>query len=251
MTQAPASPGTRILIVDDEPLARQRLRDLIVEIGSNCTVVGETGNGRDAIALAQQLAANVVLLDIAMPVMDGLEAARHLAALEPSPAIIFCTAYDEHALAAFDAAAVDYLLKPVRPQRLREALERARRLAVGEARALAPATRARSHLAARLRGALRLIPVHEVHYLHAEEKYVVVHHEHGEDLIEDSLKSLEEEFAERFVRIHRSCLVACDDVARLERAADGNTHVVLRSSGEPLEVSRRCLAAVRQRLKNV
>lgn len=240
----------RVLIVDDEPLARQRLRDLLGEI-ADVEIVGDAGNGRDAITRAQRPGVDVVLLDIAMPVMDGLEAARHLATLAHPPAIVFCTAYDEHALAAFDAAAVDYLLKPVRPQRLREALGRARRVAAADARALAPTTRARTHLAARLRGALRLIPLHEVRYLHAEEKYVIVHHAHGEDLIEDSLKSLEEEFGERFVRIHRSCLVACDAVARLERSAVGNTQVVLRDGGVELEVSRRCIAALRERLKHV
>jgi two-component system response regulator AlgR len=249
MTAAPGLPPMKVLIVDDEPLARQRLRDLLTELGEG-RVVGEAGNGRDAIAQAQESGADVVLLDIAMPVMDGLEAARHLAALEHPPAVVFCTAYEDHALAAFEAAAVDYLLKPVRPQRLHEALARARRIAAAEVRALAPTARARTHLAARLRGALRLIPLHEVRYLQAEEKYVVVHHAHGEDLIEDSLKSLEEEFAARFVRIHRSCLVACDEVARVERNADGNTQVVLRG-GASLEVSRRCTAALRERLKHV
>lgn len=239
----------RIVIVDDEPLARQRMRDLLAELGE-AQVVGEAGNGRDAIACVQQLAADVVLLDISMPVMDGLEAARHLAVLANPPAVVFCTAYEDHALAAFEAAAVDYLLKPVRLQRLREALGRARRVAAAEARSLASTARARTHLAARLRGALRLIPLHEVRYLHAEEKYVIVHHAHGEDLIEDSLKSLEEEFGERFVRIHRSCLVACDAVARVERSAVGNTQVVLRDGGAELEVSRRCVAALRERLKH-
>ncbi|KFN46651.1 LytR/AlgR family response regulator transcription factor [Arenimonas metalli] len=243
----------KLLLVDDEPLARQRLAALLREIGGQ-EVVGEAGNGREAVEMAEALGAECVLMDIAMPVMDGLEAAHHLAGLPAPPAVVFCTAFDQHALAAFEAAAVDYLVKPVRRERLAEALERARRqLAAREpTRQLPPdAERRRSHLSARLRGSLRLIPVEDIHYLQAEEKYVVVHHARGEDLIEESLKSLEAEFADRFLRIHRNCLVANDEFAELRRSPDGQVHAILRNSKTPLEVSRRCLPLLRERLKHL
>jgi two-component system response regulator AlgR len=244
----------KLLLVDDEPLARQRLAGLVAELGGH-EIAGEAGNGRDAVELAEDLAPDVVLLDIQMPVMDGLEAARHLAGKPHPPAVIFCTAYDQHALAAFEAAAVDYLVKPVRLERLAEALERARRQRSAAPAPPLPETvhqgRRRSHLSARLRGSLRLIPIDEIRYLQAEEKYVVVHHSRGEDLIEESLKSLESEFADRFIRIHRNCLVASEEFAELRRDADGQVHAVLRSGGNPLEVSRRCLPVLRERLKHL
>lgn len=242
-----------VLIVDDEPLARQRLQDLLADL-PNVRVVGEVGDGRQAVDACAQLCPDVVLLDIAMPVMDGLEAARHLASDPTSPAVVFCTAYDEHALAAFEARAIDYLLKPVRAERLAAALERAR--ALGRARAnerlqALPKTQARTHLCARLRGSLRLIPVADVVYLQAEEKYVVVHHLGGQDLIEDSLKALEQEFPERFLRIHRNCLVARSELRELRRGNDGQVHALLKRSADALEISRRCLPQIRQLLKHL
>jgi two-component system response regulator AlgR len=241
----------RILIADDEPLARQRLRDLLAEIGGH-EMIGEAANGREAIELVDALSPDAVLLDIQMPVLDGLEAARHLSGFDPAPAVVFCTAYDEHALAAFEARAVDYLVKPIRRERLVEALERARRYSGERAAALAeilPQAQKRTHLCARLRGSLRLVPLEDVHYLQAEEKYVVVHHARGTDLIEDSLKALELEFGDRFLRIHRNCLIARDALQELRRDAEGRVHVKLRQVEEPLEVSRRCLPQLRQRVR--
>jgi two-component system response regulator AlgR len=244
----------KVLIADDELPARQRLVAMLAGV-DGCEVAGEAGNGREAVEKAEALGVDAVLLDIAMPVMDGLEAARHLARLEPRPGVIFCTAYDEHALAAFEAAAVDYLVKPVRLERLVEAIERARRsrFAVApESAAIVPlAHRQRSHLAARMRGSLRLIPIEDVHYLQAEEKYVLVHHSRGEDLIEESLKSLEHEFADRFQRIHRNCLVANDEFLELKRLPDGQVQAILRHGKLPLEVSRRCVPMLRDRLKHL
>ena len=243
----------KILIVDDELPARQRLAAMLAEF-DEVVVSGEAGNGREAVEKAAALAVDAVLLDIAMPVMDGMEAAQHMAQLEPRPAVIFCTAYDEHALAAFEAAAVDYLVKPVRRERLFEALERARRArrnAAPDQLPLSVAQRQRSHLAARMRGNLRLIPIDDVHYLQAEEKYVLVHHARGEDLIEESLKSLELEFADRFQRIHRNCLVANDEFLELRRLGDGQVQAILRHGKLPLEVSRRCVPSLRERLKHL
>jgi two-component system, LytTR family, response regulator AlgR len=242
----------KVLIVDDEVLARERLAAMLSAF-PDCEIVGDAGNGREAVEKAVALKADTLLLDIAMPLMDGLEAAHHLALLQPPPAVIFCTAYDEHALAAFEAAAVDYLVKPVRQERLAAALERARRQRAGASPSptLPPPERQRSHLSARLRGSLRLIPIEDVFYLQAEEKYVVVHHARGEDLIEESLKSLETEFADRFVRIHRNCLVANDEFLELRRLADGQVQAVLRHGKAPLEVSRRCVPGLRERLKHL
>jgi two-component system response regulator AlgR len=243
----------KLLLVDDEPLARQRMATLLRELGGH-EVAGEAGNGREAVEMAESLGVDVVLMDIAMPVMDGLEAAQHLAGLSAPPAVVFCTAFDQHALAAFEAAAVDYLVKPVRAERLAEALERARRHRGSQQPSnLPPAAgeRRRSHLSARLRGSLRLIPVEDIQYLQAEEKYVVVHHARGEDLIEESLKSLELEFNDQFIRIHRNCLVACAEFAELRRSVDGQVHAILRHGKAPLEVSRRCLPLLRERLKHL
>ena len=243
----------KVLIADDEPLARERLRALLAE-HADVTVVGEAGNGREALDAIASLQPDLLLLDIAMPVMDGLEAAHHLALLDEPPALVFCTAYDEHALSAFEAAAVDYLVKPVRIERLAAALERARRyVAARPASRLPdlPRTRPRTHLSARLRGSLRLIPIGEIAYLQADEKYVSVHHAHGEDLIEESLKSLESEFGERFMRIHRNCLIAAAALTELRRNPDGQAHVMLRGVATPLEVSRRCLPLLRDRLRHL
>ncbi len=241
----------KIVIADDEPLARDRLRALLSE-HADVQVVGEAGNGLEAIEQVQALSPDVLLLDISMPAMDGLEAARHINGLDAPPAIIFCTAFDEHALQAFETAAVDYLLKPVRGERLGEALERARRLqpSRGQMSEIAQG-KARTHLSARLRGSLRLIRIEDVAYLQADEKYVTVHHVKGEDLIEESLKSLEAEFGARFLRIHRNCLVAADALAELRRTPDGQTHVLLRDVPTPLEVSRRCLPLLREQLKTL
>jgi len=241
----------KVVIADDEPLARERLRELLSE-QSGVDLVAEADNGLAALQACAEHRPDLVLLDIAMPGVDGLEAARHLAAFEPRPAVVFCTAYDVHALSAFEAAAIDYLMKPIRPERLAAAIERARTFVAGrETAAPAPNRQARTHLCARLRGSLRLIPIEEVHYLQAEEKYVVVHHVRGEDLIEESLKSLEEEFGNRFVRIHRNCLVARHELVELKRVGDGHVQAILRHGKAPLEVSRRCVAGLRETVKHL
>lgn len=238
----------KVVIADDEPLARDRLRVLVEEQGGT-RVVAVAGDGEQALRACAEHHPDVVLLDISMPGMDGLETARHLAATEPRPAVIFCTAFDAHALSAFEAEAIDYLVKPVRPERLAAALERVRRLAA--VRTNGAGRSRRTHLCARLRGSLRLIPIDDIHYLQAEEKYVVVHHARGEDLIEESLKSLEEEFGDRFVRIHRNCLVARHELIELKRSPDGHVQAVLRHGRQPLEVSRRCVSSLKERLAHL
>jgi two-component system response regulator AlgR len=242
----------KVILVDDEPLARDRLRQLLAD-APDVDIVAEAGDGLAALHACAEHDPDLVLLDIAMPGIDGLEVARHLAAFEPRPAVVFCTAFDAHALSAFDAQALDYLVKPVRIERLAAALDRVRTFAAGraqagEARDGQPRRGQRTHLCARLGGSLRLVPVEDVHYLQAEEKYVVVHHARGHDLIEESLKSLEEEFGERFVRIHRNCLVARHELLELRRIGEGHVQAVLRHGEHPLEVSRRCLPQLRSQV---
>lgn len=241
----------RVLIVDDEPLARARLRALL-SAQPGVEVLGEAGDGEAALAVCAESAPDLVLLDIRMPGIDGLETARRLGMRRPCPAIVFCTAFDAHALSAFEAQALDYLVKPVRGERLAEALEKVRIFLAGrqhQQEAALPRGQPRSQLCARLRGSIRLIPVEDIRYLQAEEKYVVVHHTRGIDLIEESLKSLETEFGERFVRIHRNCLVARDQIVELRRTPDGAVQAVLRDITQPLDVSRRCLTQLRESLR--
>lgn len=242
----------KVLIVDDELPARQRLR-LLVEEGVGHAVVGEAANGHEALASVQELKPDVVLLDIRMPGMSGIETARHLDELDDAPAVIFTTAYDEYAVEAFDARAIGYLLKPVRRERLTKALEHAGRLnrralesLTGDGGAAEP----RQHVCARVGHELKLIPIDEVLYFQADQKYVRVRHPQGDNLIDDSLISLEREFGDRFVRIHRSALVALAYIDALEKTTDGHTLVRLRGDDEDshLPISRRHLATVRRRL---
>ncbi len=243
----------KALIVDDEPLARERLAALIGAI-AGVEVAGEAGNGVEALEAAARLKPDVVLLDIRMPVMDGLEVARHLDAMEAPPAVIFCTAYQDHALAAFEANAVDYLVKPIRAERLGAALAKAQRLGGTILRKVensAEPGRRRSHLCARVRGSLVLVAVGDIDYLLAEDKYVVVHHARGEVLIEEPLTQLEEEFGDRFVRIHRNCLVALAKLSGLDRAPDGRVLARIAGANVPLEVSRRNLPALRKLVRSL
>lgn len=241
----------RVVIVDDEPPARDRLRGLLEEI-DGCECAGEAGNGQDAIALVTRVTPDVVLMDIRMPGMDGVEAARHLGSLDQPPAIIFTTAYDEYALRAFETQAAGYLLKPVRREKLTEALARAARLTRPQLAAIAATTEARrrTHLSVRVRNELRLIPVEDVLYFLADQKYVTVRHRGGEELIEESLKALEEEFAPDFVRIHRNTLVAIRHMASIDRADDGQYSVRLRDVPDALQVSRRLASELLKRFRS-
>ena len=240
----------KILIVDDEAPARQRLSALLAEV-DGAEVVGEAADGRSALALAERLGPDVLLLDIRMPVMDGLETARHLARLARPPAVIFTTAYSDYALDAFEAQAVDYLVKPVRRERLERALAGTHRLTRAQLAALESARgpRARTHISARVKGDIRLVPVDEVLYLQADHKYVTVGWPGGEVLIDESLKMLEQEFGERFLRVHRNALVAADRVWKLEKDAAGRCRVHLRGTERTFPVSRRHLPGVRRRLR--
>lgn len=247
----------KILIVDDEAPARDRLSRLLADSDEH-EVVGEAGNGEQALDIAGNTTPDVVLLDIRMPGMNGIETAHHFNALESPPAIIFTTAYDEYAIEAFDTRAVGYVLKPVRRERLDRALENAARLSnvtLSEVAKRSGISDRRKHICARMQDELKLIPVRDVYYFHADQKYVRVKHHNGEDLIDDSLKRLEQEFGDEFVRIHRSALVAVRQIDSLRKTSDGQTIVTLRdgSQGEndSLIISRRHLADVRRRIKEI
>ncbi len=246
------SAALNVLIVDDELPARERLQRLVSEV-PGCAVAGVCANGADALALVRKLDPAIVLLDIRMPGMTGIEVARHLGALETPPAIVFTTAYDEYALEAFEAQAVGYLLKPVRRERLEEALKHASRLSASQLHRLSTPKQplaARQHVAVRVRDELKLIPVKSIRYFEADQKYVTVRHTGGEDLLDEPLKQLEEEFARDFARAHRSVLVAIAHVEALERVGEDNYVLRLRGEPEPLAVSRRQVAELRRRLQN-
>lgn len=241
----------KILIVDDEPLARSRVKSLLAELDAG-EVVAEAGNGQKALEQCQQHQPDVVFLDIRMPGMDGMEAAQHLAKLENPPAVIFTTAYDDYALQAFDASAIDYLLKPIRKERLGHALQKIHRLTTAQKEVLEDLQQETpSHISARVQGSLRLVAVSDVYYFHAEHKYITVHYTEGEVLIEDSLKALEEKFAGQFIRIHRNALVARDQLAELRRCPDGHFRLQLKDVDVQLDVSRRHLPSVRKLMKSI
>lgn len=235
----------RVLIVDDEAPARHRLRDLLADIASDLTteVVGEAANGIEALEILAHCAADVALVDIRMPSMDGIALAQHLAARTEAPVVIFVTAYDQYAVRAFELNAIDYLLKPVRAQRLLAALRKHPNPQAMQTvlRELSP--QGRTHLHSSERGRILLIAVDTILFLRAEHKYVTAQTKERDYLLEESLSHLEEELGERFIRIHRNCLVARTAVIGVERTAseDGETHwvVLLRDHSEKLAVSRR------------
>jgi len=233
----------RVFIADDEAPARDRLRELLGDIAGEVQtdVVGEATNGLEAIERVPSSGAEVLLLDIQMPGMGGLEVARHLATLEKSPAVVFVTAHDRHAVEAFDLNALDYLLKPVRAERLAAALRKA---SVPEKASLANAANApREYLSVAERHRIALVPVRDILFLRAEQKYVTVRTREREHLIEESLVALERELADRFVRIHRNCLVARAAIRGFERSAEDadepGWQIVLDGIAERLPVSRR------------
>lgn len=242
----------RLFIADDEEPARERLKELLADIAAELPtrVVGEAKNGLEALERAPGSGAQVLLLDIEMPGLGGLELARHLARLEDAPAVVFVTAHDRHAVEAFELNAIDYVMKPVRAARLAAALKKAQAAGAPSPEKLARADpRAREYLSVTERNRIVLVPVRDIVYLKAELKYVTLRTREREHLVEESLIALEREFAQRFVRIHRNCLVAKSAVRGFERAAAGEEEahwlVVLEGVPEKLPVSRRQWGVVR------
>ena len=238
-----------ILIADDETPARNRMRDLLSDI-EDVTIVAEAKNGKEAIDLALQTKPDLMLLDIRMPVMDGIEAAQHAQKIEPKPHIIFTTAFDAYAIKAFDLNAIDYLLKPIRLERLQTAINKAHALKPAQTEALKPLQKTRTHLSIHERGRVLLVPIETIIYLRAELKYITVRTAEREYLIEESLTYLEAEFGERFIRLHRNCLVAPPFIAgyekRLNQDNEAQWIALLKGINETITISRRQQYLVRQ-----
>jgi two-component system response regulator AlgR len=241
----------RVLIVDDEAPARERLASLIAESGQ-AEVVGQAANGEEALRMVGELAPDVVLLDVRMPGIDGLEVARHLADLPEPPAVVFTTAFDEYALQAFDAQAIAYLLKPIRREKLEAAIGQAGRLTrpqLAQAAAVARFAPRRTHVAVKQRDGTRLVPLAQVLYFLADQKYVTMRHTGGEDLLEESLRSLEDDLGAAFVRVHRNALVSVQHLAAIDREGEGQYFVKLHGCTERIAVSRRMASDLRERFR--
>lgn len=247
----------RVLIVDDEALARRRLRDVINDnaVALPVNIVGEAANGKEALQQLHKMQAQVLLLDIRMPEMDGIEFAQHVQKLPEPPAIIFTTAFDNYAIQAFEVNAIDYLLKPIRAERLAAALKKAHALSPAGLHALQHLSpRAPANLSVVERGKILLIPVNQIIYLKAELKYITIKTREREYLLEESLTKLEQEYEMRFVRIHRNCLVAREFIMGLEKVDGGPENaesqsgwvVLLKGLDEKLAISRRQLHLVKE-----
>jgi two-component system response regulator AlgR len=241
----------RVLIVDDETLARSRVRALLSDCGAPAAVAaGEAANAAQAMELLMRQPFDVVLLDIHMPGADGLDLARAMRELEQPPAVVFVTAYAEHAVAAFELEAVDYLTKPVRLERLQTALQKVERLL--QVRGAAPAPTPAETLLIHDRGRTERVPIAEVLYFKAELKYVTVRTSNRSYILDTSLSELEERHAVEFLRVHRNALVARRALRALERHDDPEEGegwaVRLNGIDEVLAVSRRQLGAVREAL---
>lgn len=243
-----------ILICDDEPLAVERLSRLVTQLGHQ--VVATAHHGKEALTLVQQYEPDVILLDIQMPEMDGLTCAQHLSQLNPMPAIVFCTAYDEHALTAIQAQAKGYLLKPIVKSELENTLNNLTKLTQAqmsniEQKENMEEKHQRQQIAAKTYRGLELIPIENVYYFLADQKYVTVRHKNGSVLIDETLKDLEREFSHKFIRIHRNALIALDYLDGLELVASGQYQVRCRELEEKLAVSRRHLPLLRERMQNI
>jgi len=239
-----------VLIVDDEQLARQRLRKLLAS-NTAYQVIGEAITGEDALRKTQASQPDVVLMDIRMPGMDGIEAASYINRLDKPPAIIFTTAYGEHALKAFETHAIDYLLKPIKQSRLEAALEAAKRMNKAQLSKLRQdeTDGARQKICVKSRGSLELIPIEDVIYFKADQKYVTLRTAEQEYLIEEPLKSLEQEFYFLFIRIHRNALVSQQKLHGLTKNNDGHACLNFTDISDLLEISRRHLPLIRKKLK--
>ena len=235
-----------VLIVDDEQPARDRLRRLL-EPMTDFAAAGEARNGAEALERIRELTPDIVLLDISMPGMDGMALAHVLQDSGAAPAIVFCTAYQDQALHAFEVEAVDYVVKPVRAERLEKALEKAVRFLGAESQAEEETHFLRSTVG----GKVVLTPIARVICLMAEDKYTTVIHEKGSTVVDESLTELENCYPAYFFRVHRNALISRKHLRGLERTPDGHTHVMLSGTERKPEVSRRNVSALRKLLSEI
>ncbi|MEH6357969.1 MAG: LytTR family DNA-binding domain-containing protein [Pseudomonadales bacterium] len=245
----------RVIVVDDEPLARGRLKRML-EPEMDYQVVAEAENGEQAIAQVVKYAPDIILMDIRMPGIDGLQAAQQLAQQDNPPAIIFCTAYDEYAINAFDVQAVGYVLKPVRKPALLEALARAQKLSRVQVNALLPKQQAspsiqREHISITTPAGLELLALQDISHFRADQKYVMAYCDGRERIVDEPLKELEMEFAKTLLRIHRNCLVSVSYIEAIQRTKTGQSQLQLRNVDEPQDVSRRHLAQLKEVMKRI
>ena len=245
----------KVVVCDDEQLARDRLVRLLEKI-EGCEVVAEAANGLEVLEKARSAEPDVVLLDIQMPGMDGLEAAEHITKLKHPPAVIFCTAYDEYAVRAFEVHAIGYLMKPVRLEDLEKAIAKAGRVNRVQLRALEDdmhqddsANKARTHISAKTHRGIELIPIEDIRFFKADQKYVSVRYGDGEVLVDETLKEFENELGARFVRVHRNALVAVGYIEGLEMVSAGHHEIRLKGIDDRIQVSRRHLAGLRKLLQ--
>ncbi len=240
-----------VLIVDDEKLARERLLRLIAGM-PDYTCVGEAENGEQALQRVQALNPDIVILDVRMPVMDGMAVAKQLSRQECPPAVIFCTAYDEYAIKAFQVSATGYLLKPVRHDDLAAALAKASQVNQLQVRQLEAAqTEDGEVFVANTWQGQELIPFDNIYYFRADQKYLTIYHKHGETLSDQTLKELEQIWGERVLRVHRNTLINAKHIEALSKSADGKYFVRIRRTHEKLPVSRRLVSEVKTFLERL
>ncbi len=228
----------RLLIVDDEAPARSRMARLL-QAFADVDVVGQARDGHEALQMVASLRPDALLLDVQMPGPDGLAVAASLA--EPAPAVVFVTAYDHYAAQAFDTEAVDYLLKPVEPERLARAMERLRARLQAPGRTVAPVPP--SQLLIADLGRVLVVSVADIGWLEAADNYVVVHHAQGAPLMRRTLAGLLADLGPGFVRTHRGAAVALAHVAQVQRLPKGDAAVLLRG-GARVPCSRQYRAAL-------
>ena len=239
-----------VLIADDEPLARERISRLVDNL-PGYHVCGEASDGEEVLTRIAELNPDLLLLDIRMPGMDGMEAAERIARLDTPPALIFCTAYDHYAIQAFDVHAVAYLLKPVRKEALADALSRAGRVNRVQLQSLGQRQdEDDEQLAVKTHRGTELIDLAAITHCEADHKYVTLHHSRGETVTDFTLKELESSYPQHFLRIHRQTLVNTRYIQGLIRHRDGQHAVDLTDNQGQLPVSRRHTAQVRQWLED-
>lgn len=235
------------IVADDEPLARSRMQRLLARI-DGLQLLGTAENGEEALQLAKEVAPDIVFLDIQMPIMDGLQAARcMIEQLDTAPAVVFCTAYNDFAVQAFDVSAVAYLVKPVAEDDLQRALDRATRLSQLQLSAVLEEQNKPSCVTVFRDGGLEKLEINRVVYFRSEDKCIWAGIDSGDEiLVDEVLKQLEAKYAENFVRAHRNSLINKTFLKRLSKDSEGKPQVELRNHTRCFAVSRRHLNDVKR-----